>query len=65
MVKSYLTGRIPRSRPPTARSSLFVTRDERPDLIILDLMMPELGGYDFISAYAREGNARHHHRRPS
>ena len=35
----------------------FVARQERPDLIILDLMMPELSGYDFINAYAREGDA--------
>jgi DNA-binding response OmpR family regulator len=39
------------------REALFVARQESPDLIILDLMMPELGGYDFISAYAREGEA--------
>ena len=39
------------------REALFVARQERPDLIVLDLMMPELGGYDFISAYRREGEA--------
>ncbi len=39
------------------REALFVARQERPDLIVLDLMMPELGGYDFINAYAREGDA--------
>jgi len=39
------------------REGLFVARQERPDLIILDLMMPELGGFDFIKAYAREGDA--------
>lgn len=38
------------------REALFVARQERPDLIILDLMMPELSGYDFMSAYAREGD---------
>ncbi len=30
------------------REALFVTREEKPDLIILDLMMPEMGGYEFI-----------------
>jgi len=30
------------------REALFVTREENPDLIVLDLMMPEMGGYDFI-----------------
>ncbi len=39
------------------RQALFVARDERPDLIILDLMMPELSGYDFMRHYSREGDA--------
>ena len=30
------------------REALFVTREQKPDLIVLDLMMPEMGGYDFI-----------------
>ncbi len=58
MVKAYLTQ--DGFRVVTAangREALFVARQERPDLIILDLMMPELGGYEFISAYAREGSA--------
>lgn len=58
MVKAYLTQ--DGFRVVTAangREALFVARQERPDLIILDLMMPELGGYEFISAYGREGSA--------
>jgi DNA-binding response OmpR family regulator len=39
------------------REALFVARQEKPSLIILDLMMPEMGGYDFLRAYAREGDA--------
>lgn len=58
MVRSYLTQEGFRVVTATnGREALFVARQERPDLIILDLMMPELGGYDFINAYAREGDA--------
>lgn len=41
----------------TGREALLVARQEKPDLIILDLMMPELTGYEFMHAYAREGDA--------
>ena len=58
MVKSYLTQEGFRVvTAANGREALFVTRQERPDLVILDLMMPELGGFDFINAYAREGDA--------
>ena len=39
------------------REALFVAREEKPDLIILDLMMPEMGGYEFMRAYSRDGDA--------
>lgn len=39
------------------REALFVARENKPDLIILDLMMPEMGGYEFMRHYSREGNA--------
>lgn len=35
------------------QEALFVARREKPDLIILDLMMPEMGGYDFMRSYNR------------
>src|SRR5258705_4803465 len=36
------------------REALYVARYERPDLIILDLMMPEMGGYEFLRAFNKE-----------
>lgn len=36
------------------REAIYVARAEKPDLILLDLMMPEMGGYEFVRAYARE-----------
>jgi DNA-binding response OmpR family regulator len=33
-----------------------VAREENPDLILLDLMMPEMGGYDFIRVYGKEAD---------
>lgn len=38
------------------QEALYVARYEKPDLIMLDLMMPEMSGYDFIRAYSRESN---------
>lgn len=38
------------------REALFIARQEKPDLIILDLLMPEMGGYDFMRAYSREAD---------
>ncbi len=39
---------------PNGQEALFVARREKPDLIILDLMMPEMSGYDFMRLYNRE-----------
>ncbi len=36
------------------REALYVARQERPDLVILDLLMPEMNGYDFIRLFSRE-----------
>ena len=38
------------------QEALHIARDEKPDLIILDLMMPVMGGYDFMRAYSKEAD---------
>jgi two-component system alkaline phosphatase synthesis response regulator PhoP len=38
------------------REALFVSREEKPDLIILDLMMPEMGGYEFMRNHTQESD---------
>jgi len=38
------------------RDALYVARHERPDLILLDIMMPEMSGYEFLRAYRKESN---------
>ena len=57
LVESYLTQEG--YRVVTAhdgREALTVARREHPDLIILDLMMPELDGYGFMRAHRAEAN---------
>lgn len=36
------------------KEALFAARHEKPDLILLDIMMPEMDGYEFIRTYRRE-----------
>ncbi len=36
------------------KEALYAARHEKPDLIILDIMMPEMGGYEFMRVYSRE-----------
>jgi DNA-binding response OmpR family regulator len=36
------------------REALFVARHEKPDLIVLDLMMPEMDGYAFLRQHRQE-----------
>ena len=58
MVQSYLTQEG--FRVVTAadgHEGLSVARHEHPDLILLDLMMPNMNGYDFIRAYNKDGQA--------
>ena len=57
MVKTYLEE--DGFRVATAcdgQEALYVARHEKPDLIILDLMMPQMGGYEFLRAHRREAD---------
>lgn len=58
MVKDYLQEKGYRVvTAENGQTALYVARYEKPDLILLDIMMPELDGYEFITAYRREANA--------
>ena len=36
------------------KEAIFIARHEKPDLIILDLMMPEMDGYEFMRQHRKE-----------
>jgi len=57
LLKSYLTQEgFDVVTACDGQEALFVARHEKPNLIILDLMMPEMGGYEFMRAYSREAD---------
>ncbi len=41
-------------RPQTGREALFVAREQQPDLIVLDLMMPEMDGWEFMRLHRKD-----------
>jgi DNA-binding response OmpR family regulator len=56
-VREYLTAE--NFRVVTAengQNALYTARQEKPDLILLDIMMPEMDGFGFIRAYRKESD---------
>ncbi len=41
---------------PNGREALYVARHEKPDLVLLDLMMPEMDGLEFMRHFRKERN---------
>jgi DNA-binding response OmpR family regulator len=57
LLKSYFTQEgFEVATANDGREALFAARQEKPDLIILDLMMPEMGGYEFMRHHSREAD---------
>jgi DNA-binding response OmpR family regulator len=57
LVQAYLAGEGFRVvTASNGQEALFVARHEKPDLIILDLMMPEMGGYEFMRVFNKESD---------
>jgi DNA-binding response OmpR family regulator len=55
LLNEYLTGQGFKVVTATnGREALFAARHETPDVILLDLMMPEMDGYEFLQQYRRE-----------
>ncbi len=57
MLREYLTEQGYRVvTADNGRTALFMAREEKPDLILLDIMMPEMDGTDFMRIYRKEAN---------
>jgi len=55
LLKAYLSNegfRVVSAK--NGRDALFQARNEKPDLILLDIMMPEMDGYEFIRLHRKE-----------
>jgi len=54
MLREYLTEQGFRvMEAANGQDALFAAQQTRPDLILLDIMMPQMDGYDFIRIYRR------------
>ena len=55
LVKAYLTKAGYRVVTASdGREALFVAREQKPDLIVLDVMMPNMDGYEFLRLHNKE-----------
>jgi DNA-binding response OmpR family regulator len=55
LLSEYLTGQGFKIVTATnGREALYAARHETPDVILLDIMMPEMDGYEFLREYRRE-----------
>lgn len=44
---------------PDGVAGVAMARREKPDLVLLDLLLPKLSGYDVCNAIKRDNNTRH------
>jgi DNA-binding response OmpR family regulator len=57
MVRDYLTEENFRVVvAENGQQALFTARQEKPDLILLDIMMPKMDGYEFLRVFRKEQN---------
>ena len=55
LVREYLTAEGFRVvTAENGQTALYTARQQKPDLILLDIMMPEMDGFEFIRAYRKE-----------
>ncbi len=57
LVRDYLTEQgFLVTTADNGQNALYAARHDKPDLILLDIMMPEMDGYEFIRAFRRESD---------
>lgn len=58
LLREYLKGQgFAVDTASNGREALYATRRQQPDIVLLDLMMPEMDGYEFLRQYRRDGSA--------
>jgi DNA-binding response OmpR family regulator len=57
LIREYLTEQGFRVvTADNGQNALYTARQEKPNLILLDIMMPEMDGYEFIRTYRKESD---------